>query len=280
MHNLTPSAIELVDFYDDGEHARHYQFRLVTEPGPGGKDELHHWQKAHAGQYFMLCVPGVGEAPFSFTAAPDEKGNFRALIRRMGAVSSALFDCETGQILGARGPYGVGWPLKQIIDKHILVVGSGCGLASLAGIVNALIEQQNYTQLTVVYGARNRQVQMLNPEREHWQHIIQVFNMIEDGKTNGGENEYSGTPIDIMPMVLNSFGELPDVALLAGPEAMMTSMAEYLVASGLSDHSIYLSVERRMHCAVGTCGHCYMKHKYVCTDGPIFSWDRIRQYTM
>lgn len=277
MHNFTPSAIQLIDFYDDGEHARHFHFRLVADPA-AGEEGFRHWQKAKAGQFFMLCVPGAGEAPFTFTSAPDENGNFRALVRRMGAVTSALFACEAGQILGARGPYGVGWPLREIVNKRVLVVGGGCGLAPLVEIVNELIEQQNYTQLTVVYGARSRELQMLNPERERWQHIIPVYNMIEDGNTNGGDNEYSGTPIDIMPTVLNSFGELPDVALLAGPESMMSAMAEYLVAAGLDDHAIFLSAERRMHCGDGTCGHCYIKHKYVCTDGPTFSWDKYRKY--
>jgi len=278
MHNLTPTAIQLVDFYDDGEHARHFNFRLLAESGAVNKDTTHHWLHVQAGQFFMLCVPNVGEAPFTFTQAPDEKGNFRALVRRMGSVTSALFDLEAGQILGIRGPFGKGWPIKSITDKRILVVGGGCGLAPLVSVVNQLIEQQNYTQLTVVYGARNRLVQMLNPERERWQHIIPVYNMIEDGTTNGDDNEYIGTPVDIMPTVLNSFGELPDIALLAGPEAMMYSMAEYLVAYGLSDHSIYLSIERRMHCAVGTCGHCYLKNKYACTDGPTFRWDELQQY--
>ncbi len=157
----------------------------------------------------------------------------------------------------------------------MLVIGGGCGLAPLVSVVNQLIEHQNYTQLSVIYGARTRQTQMLNPEREHWQHIIPVFNTIEEGRVNGGDNEYMGTPSDILPTVLDSFGELPEVVLLAGPEVMMYSMAEYLVAYGISDHAIYLSIERRMHCAVGTCGHCYMESKYACTDGPTFRWDQL-----
>ncbi|WP_299018456.1 FAD-binding oxidoreductase [uncultured Photobacterium sp.] len=276
MHNLTPSAVQLIDFYDDGEQARHFHFRLI---GASESQSSHSdWQHVKTGQFFMLCLPEVGEAPFTFTQVPDEDGNFRALVRRMGSVTSALFKLEAGQVLGARGPYGIGWPMDKIADKRILVVGGGCGLAPLVGLVDKLIEQQNYTQLTVVYGARNRQAKMLNPERAKWQQYIPVFNMVENGETNGDENEYSGTPIDIMPTVLDSFGELPDIVLLAGPEAMMFGLAEYLVAYGISDHSIYLSIERRMHCGVGTCGHCYTKSKYVCTDGPTFRWDELKQY--
>ncbi|ELR66903.1 oxidoreductase FAD/NAD(P)-binding protein [Photobacterium marinum] len=272
MHSLTPTAIQLIDFYDDGELARHFHFRLM----PGA--DIDQWQKAKTGQYFMLCLPNAGEAPFTFTQLPDEEGNFHGLVRKMGTVTSELFRLEAGQVLGARGPYGVGWPMKKIAGKRVLVVGGGCGLAPLVGVVDELIQQQNYIQLTVVYGARNRQAKMLNRERTRWQQFIPVFNMIENGDTNGDESEYSGTPSDIMPTVLDSFGELPDVVLLAGPEGMMFSLAEYLVAYGVSEHSIYMSVERRMHCGVGTCGHCYAKSKYVCTDGPTFSWDELQQY--
>ncbi|UTV30511.1 iron-sulfur cluster-binding protein [Photobacterium atrarenae] len=288
MHNLTPSAIELVDFYDDGEQARHFQFRLLdgavsasadpalTEPTLTKQDTG--WQKVQIGQFFMLNVPGVGEAPFTFTQMPDEQGHFRALVRQMGAVTTALFGLQPGQILGARGPYGIGWPMNEISGKRILVVGGGCGLAPLVGVVDHLVEQQNYTQLTVVYGARSQQAKMLNPERERWQQFIPVFNMIENGDLNGDENEYHGRPIDIMPTVLDSFGELPDVVLLAGPQVMMFGMADYLVASGVYDHAIYLSIERRMHCGLGTCGHCYLKHQYICTDGPTFRWDVLQPY--
>ncbi|MGF1718231.1 FAD/NAD(P)-binding protein [Photobacterium chitinilyticum] len=275
MHNLTPSAVQLVDFYDDGEHTRHFHFRLLEEPEITTHEHHAKWRHTQTGQFFMLSVPTFGEAPFSFTEVPDENGYFRALIRRMGAVTSELFELEAGQILGARGPFGAGWPMDEIANKRILAIGGGCGLAPLVSVVNQLIEHQNYTQLSLIYGARSRQTQMLNPERERWQHIIPVFNTIEEGGVNGGDNEYMGTPSDILPTVLDSFGELPEVVLLAGPEAMMYSLAEYLVAYGISDHAIYLSIERRMHCAVGTCGHCYIESKYACTDGPTFRWDQL-----
>ncbi|GAB3517439.1 FAD/NAD(P)-binding protein [Photobacterium alginatilyticum] len=275
MHSLTPLPAELVDFYDDGENTRHFHFRLLKEPQKAVCEHQPHWQHTQTGQFFMLTVPSLGEAPFSFTEVPDENGHFRALIRRMGGVTSALFELEAGQILGVRGPFGVGWPMDEISNKRILVIGGGCGLAPLVSAVDLLIEQQNYTQLTLVYGARTRQAQMLNPERERWQHIIPVYNTIEEGLTNGSDNEYPGTPSDILPSVLDTFGELPEVVLLAGPEAMMYSIAEYLVAYGVSAQAIYLSIERRMHCAVGTCGHCYMGSQYACTDGPTFRWDQL-----
>ncbi|WP_027252297.1 FAD-binding oxidoreductase [Photobacterium halotolerans] len=277
MYSLTPTAVRLIDFYDDGEHARHFTFRLLNTASQTTKAQ-DNWMKAKTGQFFMLCLPSVGEAPFTFTQLPDQHGNFRALVRKIGSVTSALFELEAGQILGAKGPYGKGWPMDKVCNKRVLVVGGGCGLAPLVGVVNQLIEQQNYTQLMVVYGARNRQLKMLTPERRYWQQVIPVFNMIEDGNTEPGENESGGTPVDILPTVLGQFAQGPDVVLLAGPQAMMFAVAKYLVASGVSEQAIYLSIERRMHCGVRTCGHCYLKDKYVCSDGPTFRWDDLKQY--
>jgi hypothetical protein len=31
-----------------------------------------------------------------------------------------------------------------------------------------------------------------------------------------------------------------------------------------------------MKCATGHCGHCYLNHRYVCRDGPVFSYAELR----
>ncbi|MDF2152858.1 FAD-binding oxidoreductase [Vibrio sp. CAU 1672] len=264
MFSLTPESIEIVDFYQDGENTRHYQFRLLS---PAAK-----WRQAYSGQFFMLCVPGVGEAPFTFTGLPDAQGNFRVLVRKMGDVTQALFDKQVGDILGARGPMGKGWQASELTDQKILIIGGGCGMAPLVSIIEQLIEQQNFSQLEVVYAARNKQNLLLTPERDHWQHCIPMFNVVEDASGLDEQDYYLGTATGILPKVLHSFGEQPDRVLLAGPEAMMCAVSEYLVAYGIDAKDIYLSVERRMHCAVGLCGHCYLKNQYVCTQGPTFRW--------
>ena len=264
MYSLTPDSIEIIDFYDDGEDTRHYQFRLLNMTSA--------WSNSECGQFFMLCVPGVGEAPFTFTQLPDESGHFRALVRKMGSVTQALFAKERGDILGARGPFGHGWLSSDFADKKILIIGGGCGLAPLVSVIEQLIDQQNFTQLEVVYAARNKNNLLLTPEREHWQHCIPMFNVVEDITGLDAQNYYLGTALGVLPQVLNSFGEQPDCVLMAGPEAMMCAVSEFLIDYGIDAKDIYLSVERRMHCAVGLCGHCYLKQHYVCNKGPTFRW--------
>jgi len=51
---------------------------------------------------------------------------------------------------------------------------------------------------------------------------------------------------------------------------------ERLLPLGFSKDRILMSLERRMKCGVGKCGHCSIGYKYTCLHGPIFTyWDAI-----
>ena len=43
------------------------------------------------------------------------------------------------------------------------------------------------------------------------------------------------------------------------------------------DDQILVSLERRMKCGVGKCGHCQINDVYVCQEGPVFNYARIKQ---
>ena len=49
-----------------------------------------------------------------------------------------------------------------------------------------------------------------------------------------------------------------------------------LRSKGLRDEQIYVSLERRMKCGVGKCGHCQINNVYVCQEGPVFNYAKIR----
>jgi anaerobic sulfite reductase subunit B len=301
MLNHIPDSIELVDYIDDGEQARHYHFRLLNlEKSPNKSQSSnkiqsypHNWQQVQPGQFFMLNVPSVGEAPFTFTEPPNEQGEFKAFIRQMGQVTSALFNMQRGDILGARGPFGRGWPMDKINSNNTLIVAGGCGLAPLVTLIdkladkltNSLIEKpDNKQQLVLNYGARKKATQMLNPDRARWQKQIKIFNTLDeypDSSEHASDElpltTIQGSPLAILPKALSAFTNPPTTALLCGPEAMMKSVASSLTEYGMASDAIFLALERRMHCAVGLCGHCYINHQYVCKSGPTFSWQELKQ---
>src|ERR1035438_9579290 len=66
------------------------------------------------------------------------------------------------------------------------------------------------------------------------------------------------------------------VAMLCGPEIMMRFVTRELESRGLQESDIYLSMERNMKCAVGFCGHCQYGPYFICKDGPVFPYSRVR----
>ena len=259
MSDLTPRRLLLLEHYADGEDARHFSFCIEL---PRDSD-----LSAIPGQFFMLAIPGFGEAPFTYVTRPDRNGCFVALVRRVGRLTEALFEQANGAVLGYRGPFGNGWPLL-IGAKRVLAVAGGCGLAPLAGLIQECIAHQLPLQLSVIYGARHVAAQLLRCEREQWRRSLPFIETLDQAP----EGMRQGSPLQHLD---EAFGAAPpDAVLCCGPEALMRAIAEHCLQRGLAERQIWLSLERRMHCAVGLCGHCYLGASYVCRDGPTYRYDR------
>ena len=69
----------------------------------------------------------------------------------------------------------------------------------------------------------------------------------------------------------------PDTrVVVCGPPIMYKFVVKELTQRGIPHNNIYVDLERRMKCGVGKCGHCQINDKYVCYDGPVFSFDQIQ----
>ena len=66
-----------------------------------------------AGQFNMVYLFGVGEVAISIVSDPDEPEWLDHTIRAVGRVTSAIARLQVGEVLGIRGPFGQGWPLKE-----------------------------------------------------------------------------------------------------------------------------------------------------------------------
>ncbi len=257
---LTPYPVRIADVYDDGEDARHFTFEPL---------DSHGIVQASPGQFFMLTLPGAGEAPFTYTGIPDNNGRFDALVRRVGKLTRELLNTRPGQIVGCRGPYGHGWPVESLTGRT-LVVSGGCGLAPLASVIDAL--SVSGSPLAVIYGARTPASQVLSRERGRWQGkvtLLETFDIPAPGKAR------TGTPLVALDEALEALGGDPDAVLTCGPEVMMDHVAAEMVRRGIPPEKIWLSLERRMHCGVGLCGHCYVASTYACRQGPTYRWDEL-----
>jgi len=66
------------------------------------------------------------------------------------------------------------------------------------------------------------------------------------------------------------------VVALVGPPVMYRFVLTELNAMAVPEEQMFFSLERRMKCGVGKCGHCQVDGRYVCIDGPVFSARDIR----
>jgi NAD(P)H-flavin reductase len=254
--------VRLVDHYDDGQDARHFTFEPLALGLPA---------PAFPGQFFMLTVPGHCEAPFTYVRPPDALGRFDALVRRVGDLTTALFEVPIGSVLGARGPLGRGWPMHLLRGKRVLVIAGGCGLAPLASAIESLVEEQS-ARIAVIYGSRSEAMQVLGRERERWQTRLPMLTTY-DHPTR--PEHVKGLPLALISQAADALGGEPDCALVCGPDIMMLATGAALAARGLAAERIFLSLERRMHCGVGLCGHCHLAQTYVCKDGPTYAYDAL-----
>ena len=83
------------------------------------------------GQFSMLYVFGAGELPISISGDPEVPGELVYTVRSVGKATYALVTRQPGDMLGVRGPFGVGWPLLASRGRDILLVAGGIGLAPL-----------------------------------------------------------------------------------------------------------------------------------------------------
>jgi len=59
---------------------------------------------------------------------------------------------------------------------------------------------------------------------------------------------------------------------------MIKAVIQKLLEHGFKEENIILTLERLMKCGFGKCGHCNVGEKYICLDGPVFSYKEIKEF--
>ena len=231
------------------------------------------------GQFSMVGIPGVGEAPISFSSDPGEKDKFEHTIRAVGRVTQTMAQRKEGDRLQIRGPYGRGWPLEEARGKNILVVAGGIGLAPLRGFLLQVWKNRNdFGKVVILYGARTPEDLLFKEELLLWRKKpnTKLLLTVDEIPSQIPWEENQGVVTTLFDRV-----EVPPdntLALICGPEIMMRFVVVGLLQRGYAGSRLYLSLERRMKCGIGQCGHCQIGPKYVCRDGPVFSYREIRGF--
>ena len=128
----------------------------------------------------------------------------------------------------------------------------------------------------MIYGARTPKDLLYPRELERWRgrfdlrvHVT-VDSAADDWRSNVG----------VVTKIIDRarFDPPSTVALVCGPGVMMRFTVLELMNHGLTPEQIYVSMERNMKCGIGLCGHCQWGPFFVCKDGPVFRYDRIKDW--
>jgi len=229
------------------------------------------------GQFNMLYAFGAGEVPISISGDPGKPDVWHHTIRDVGTVSHALTQLKAGDTLGIRGPFGSAWPVAASRGSDIVIMAGGIGLAPLRPAIYALLAERNhYGEIVVLYGARTQKDLLFAKEFETWRgkYGVQVRVTIDSANQNWKGNV--GVVTTLLPRV--HFDPAHTVAMVCGPEVMMRFSVIELKNHGIDEKNIHITMERNMKCAIGFCGHCQLGPTFICKDGPVFSFDRIKPF--
>lgn len=228
------------------------------------------------GQFMEVAVPGVGEAPFTPSSNPDKTEKLEFSIMNVGKVTNLMHNMTSGDKVGIRGPYGLGYPLDEFKNKEVLVVGGGVGLAPLRSLLYALFNDiDKYKKVTLKYGAKTPGDIVYKNEISTWD---KNKNTSTEVTVDTGLKSWKGhvglvtTILDKLNTDLNN-----SVAVVCGPPVMMKFATFKLLEKGFKPNQLYLSMEKNMSCGIGKCGHCRMGSYYACKDGPVFRYDKIKE---
>lgn len=232
--------------------------------------------KHRPGQFVEVSVFGVGEAPISVSSSPSRSEHtFELCVRKVGDVTSALHNLKVGDFVGIRGPFGRGFPIENFRGKDLLFAPGGLGLAPLRSLINQVLDERAlFGRVIILYGARTPGELLFKDELQAWAEREDVELLLT---VDRGDESWSGN-VGVITTLFKHVSVYPrnTVAVTCGPPVMYRFVLMELLGKGISEGNIYLSLERRMKCGVGKCGHCQINHVYACQSGPVFSYREIK----
>jgi NAD(P)H-flavin reductase len=230
------------------------------------------------GQFAEISIPGIGEAPISISSPPSRDENFQMVIRNIGSVTNALHSLEVGDDVGIRGPFGTSFPMNDLKGKSLLFISGGIGLVpTRSAILYALRHREDYKDITILIGCKDPGQRLFTDEVENWKKRDDIVCLESVDRTDGYDwKEHVGVITALLPKVEKKIDPLETYAVIVGPPVMYKYVIMGLHDMEFSDDHMILSLERRMKCGVGKCGHCQMNDIYVCQGGPVFNYDDIK----
>jgi sulfhydrogenase subunit gamma (sulfur reductase) len=267
--SLVPEPARIVEKQSYGSDIHSYRLRLVDSDARSRYAFM-------PGQFNMLYVPGVGEVAISIASDPED-ADLEHIIRIVGRTTQVIGRLEVGGVLGMRGPYGNGWPLREVQGSDILVVTGGLGCAPVAGAIEYMLRRRNeYGSITVLHGVKKAMDLVQRGRFEAWRRQPDTRILLTTDQPDRHWRDRTGVVTELFDELAFDPGRTR--VLMCGPEMMMRYAIRFLRERGVPDAYVFVSLERNMRCAVGLCGRCQIGPEFLCKDGPIFPYARIARF--
>jgi NAD(P)H-flavin reductase len=227
------------------------------------------------GQFLQFSLPGVGVFPVSYCGFPATDGTIELCIRHVGHVTMPLKSAAIGDDVGVRGPFGTGFPMPEYDGQDLLLIAGGLGMAPIRSLLLALLKQrEKHGRLIVLCGSREPAALLFLTELLQLQKLNLIELHLAVDKAGKDGDLLPKCRIALLPALLDQIIIDParTCAAICGPPVVYQPLVSDLQALGVWDARIYLSLERRMKCGVGRCGHCAVAGRLCCVDGPVFSF--------
>lgn len=228
------------------------------------------------GQFQEISVFGIGEAPFCLTSTPTRKGFIEFSVKKVASLTAALHDIEEGTTIGIRAPLGNHFPYETFKGKDLWFIGGGIGMAPIRSLLNFCLDNRaDYGKVNIIYGARTPGDLCYTYEFDDWRKSpnTELFLTVDKGDDEWKANVgfVPAYLMDLKPSTNNS------IAITCGPPIMIKYVLQNLKELGFADEQIWTTLEMKMKCGIGKCGRCNIGDKYVCVDGPVFSYAQLKE---
>jgi len=247
------------------EHEKLFEIVLA------GGESLDH----EPGQFVMVSVPGVGEAPISVSSSPTKRGSFELVVRKAGKLTGVLHSLKASDTVGIRGPFGRGFPTQILEGNDLIFVAGGLGIVPLRSLINFVIDnRRDFGKVHILLGSKTPQDMLFGDEVEGWAKRVDVNFACTVDRADPDWKGNVGLITSLIPGVTldseRTFG------VVVGPPIMYKFVIIELLKKNIPERQILVSLERHMKCGVGKCGHCQIQNYYCCKDGPVFTYDQIK----
>lgn len=232
------------------------------------------------GQFVEVSILGVGEAPISISSPPSNDNSFELVVRRVGNVTNKLHALKIGDKIGIRGPFGRGFDIKNLEGKNLIFVAGGIGIVPMRSLISFILDDSNrdkYGIVTILYGSKTPKDILFIDEIREWEKKRDVTVKLTVDTCPEGIcwDGCIGLVTSLFPEV--KWQDIENtIAVVIGPPVMYKFVIKCLDTIGVREKNIYVSLERRMKCGIGKCGHCQINGIYVCKEGPVFNYTEIK----